>query len=190
MRGLGRGYGDHVVAERHRHRLGQEPLLEGPPLALPPGSLTDIEYRYAHDVVQTKPGFQTTLNEAYFRLRHLGCSLQETKTKFDAAVSRWNRTADLRLSFEDFHSALTGIDFASLTSPDLEPLLWDFRAFVTSLLAAWDTDGAQLEEFIASLDFALTLRGPDPVPGTEEQDRERRAEPREGQPDVQGVRPR
>lgn len=29
---------------------------------------------------------------------------------------------------------------------------------MTSLLAAWDTDEAQLEEFIANLDFALTLR--------------------------------
>lgn len=158
MRGFGRGYGDHVVAERHRHRLGKNRYWKGHHWLFPPGSLTDIEYSYAHDVVQTKPGFQTTLNEAYFRLRHLGYSLQETKTKFDAAVSRWNRTADLRLSFEDFRSALTGIDFASLPSADLEPFLWDFRAFVTSLLAAWDTDEAQLEEFIANLDFALTLR--------------------------------
>lgn len=124
----------------------------------PPGSLTDVEYLYANDVIETKPGFQTTLNEAYFRLRHLGYSQQETKTKFDRAVARWNRTADLRLTFADFHSALTSVDFASLTPADLEPYVWDFRAFVVNLLAEWDADGAFLEDFIADLDFALTLR--------------------------------
>jgi hypothetical protein len=124
----------------------------------PPGSLTEVEYPYADDVIETKPGFQTTLNEAYFRLCHLGYSHQETKTKFDAAVARWNRTADLRLSFADFRSVLTSVDFASLTPADLEPYVWDFRAFVVNLLGAWDTDEALLEDFIAGLDFALTLR--------------------------------
>jgi hypothetical protein len=124
----------------------------------PPGSLTDVEYRYADDVVETKPGFQTSLNETYIRLCHLGYSYQETKTKFDAAVARWNRTADLRLSFAEFHGALTSVDFAVLTPKDLEPFVWDFRAFVVSLLTAPHTDEALLEDFIASLDFALTLR--------------------------------
>ncbi len=103
----------------------------------PPGSLTDITYRYANDEVETKPGFQTTLNEAGFRLRHLGYSLQETETKFDAAVSRWNRTADLQLTFEDFRAALTSIDFGTLTPADLAPIIWDFRVYVRSLLSAW-----------------------------------------------------
>ncbi|RQX05612.1 HEPN/Toprim-associated domain-containing protein [Micromonospora inaquosa] len=124
----------------------------------PPGSLTDVEYLYAYDVVETKPGFQTTLDEAYFRLCHLGYSHQETRTKFDIAVARWNRTADLRLSFEDFQRALTSVDFASLTSADLAPYVWDFRAFMANLLAAWDSDEAMLEDFVAGLDFALTLR--------------------------------
>lgn len=124
----------------------------------PPGSLTDVDYLYADNLIETKPGFQTPLCEAYFRLCHLGYSRQETKTKFDTAVARWNRTADLNLSFDDFHSALTSIDFASLTPADLEPYIWDFRAFVLNLLAAWDTDDAQLEDFIHGLDFALTLR--------------------------------
>ncbi|MFI5930684.1 HEPN/Toprim-associated domain-containing protein [Actinoplanes sp. NPDC051494] len=124
----------------------------------PPGSLTDVDYRYAAGVVKTRPGFQTTLDEALFRLCHLGYSHQETKTTFDHAVARWNRTADLRLSFDDFHAALTGVDFASLTPADLAPYIWDFRAFVVSLLAAWDSDDALLEEFIANLDVTLTLR--------------------------------
>jgi HEPN/Toprim N-terminal domain 1 len=124
----------------------------------PPGSLTEVEYLYADDAIETKPGFQTTLNEAYFRLCHLGYSQQETKTKFEAAVARWNRTADLRLTFADFRRALAGVDFASLTPADLEPYVWDFRAFVVNLLAAWDTDEALLEDFIAGLDFALILR--------------------------------
>jgi hypothetical protein len=125
----------------------------------PPGSFTDVEYSYGGDVAETKPGFQTTLNEVYFRLCHLGYSLQETKTKFGVAVTRWNRTADLRLSFADFHGALTSVDFASLTPADLEPYIWDFRAFVVDLLAAWDSDDALLEDFIIeSLDFNLILR--------------------------------
>lgn len=124
----------------------------------PPGSLTDVEYRYAGEAIETKPGFQTTLGEAYFRLCHLGYSHQETRAKFDRAVTRWNRTADLRLSFADFAGALTSIDLASLTPADMEPYIWDFRAFVVDLLAEWDTDEALLEDFIAGLDFALTLR--------------------------------
>ena len=124
----------------------------------PPGSLTEVERLYVNDGGKKKSGFQTTLDQSYFRLCHLGYSYQETKTKFDTAVARWNRTADLHLSFEDFHGVLTNVDFASLTSADLEPYVWDFRAFVTSLLGAWDSDEAMLEDFIASLDFALTLR--------------------------------
>ena len=124
----------------------------------PPGSLTDIEYRYANDAVETKPGFQTTLNETGFRLRHLGYSLQETRTKFDAAVRRWNRTADLQLSFDDFRSALTSIDFGTLTPADMKTFIWDFRSYVRILLTTWDTDDAGLEDFISSLDFAVTLR--------------------------------
>lgn len=124
----------------------------------PPGSLTDIEYTYANNVIEIKPGFQATLKEVYFRLCHLGYSQQETRTKFEAALARWNRTADLRLSFADFHDALTSVDFSSLTTADMEPYFWDFRKFVGNLLAAWDTDGALLEDFISSLDFVITLR--------------------------------
>lgn len=125
----------------------------------PPGSLTDIEYLYAHAVREIKPGFQTSFSESYFRLCHLGYSHQETKTKFDGAVTRWNRTADLRLSFADFHATLTNVDFVSLTSADLKPYIWDFRMFVLDLLAPWDTEGALLEDFLLeSLDFNLTLR--------------------------------
>ncbi len=55
----------------------------------PPGSLIDdVEYRFADNVVEKKAGFQTTLNETYFRLCHLGYSLQETEAKFDDAVAR------------------------------------------------------------------------------------------------------
>jgi hypothetical protein len=124
----------------------------------PPGSLTDVEYPYGSDDITVQPAFQTTLAEAYFRLCHLGYSQQETKTKFEIAVARWNRTAELDLSYEDFRGALTSVDFSSLTSADLEPYIWDFRAFVAARLAPWNTDDAFLEDFIARLDFALTLR--------------------------------
>ena len=118
----------------------------------PQMSTTEIEYRYANDSVEFKPGFQTTVDEARFRLSHLGYSLEETRAKFDSAVSRWNRTADLRLSFGDFHRALTSIDFDTLTPAELEPFAWDFRAYVRSKLTGWDTNDAGLEDFIAALD--------------------------------------
>jgi hypothetical protein len=124
----------------------------------PQGSITNVKDVYAGDAGETKPGFQTTLNEAYFRLRHLGYSSHETKAKFEATVARWNRTADLELSFADFHDALTSIDFPSLTTADLAPYIWDFRRFVENRLSAWDTDDAQLDDFINSLDLAITLR--------------------------------
>lgn len=125
----------------------------------PPGSLLDdVEYRYADGIIKKKAGFQTTLDETYFRLCHLGYSLQETKAKFNDAVARWNRTYELRLPFSDFCDALTSVDFAALTDADLAPYIWDFRAFVLNLLAPRDTDDALLEDFYFGLDFALTLR--------------------------------
>lgn len=125
----------------------------------PPDSVTDVEYCYAGHVTEMKPGFQTTLGATYFRLCHLGYSQHETKTKFDATVARWNRTADLRLSYADFHQTLTSVEFAALTAADLQPYAWDFRQFVVGLLSAWDTDVALLEDFIfSSLDFNLILR--------------------------------
>jgi hypothetical protein len=125
----------------------------------PPGSLIDdVEYRCADNVVEKKAGFQTTLNETYFRLCHLGYSLQETEAKFDDAVARWNRTSELRLPFDDFYDAVTGIDFAALTSDDLAPYVWDFRMFVLDLLAPRVTDDLMLEDLYFGLDFALTLR--------------------------------
>ncbi|MGF4043638.1 HEPN/Toprim-associated domain-containing protein [Paenarthrobacter nitroguajacolicus] len=124
----------------------------------PPNSLTDLEYTYANGVFKTKPGFQAPLEEVYFRLCHLGYSQQEAKAKFEGAVARWNRTADLRLSFADFRDALAEIDLTSLTSADLKPYIWDFRAFLLHRLNAWDTEDALLEEFINDLDVTLTLR--------------------------------
>jgi len=124
----------------------------------PPGSLGITEYRYAGDVVELKPGFQTTLGEARFRLSHLGFSEQETRDKFDAALSRWNRTANLGLTFADFHGALTRLNFGSLTSADLEPFIWDFNKFMVDLLARWDADDARLDDFLLTLDTAVTLR--------------------------------
>jgi HEPN superfamily Toprim-like protein len=124
----------------------------------PPDSITEIDYLYADDVTETKSGFETALEKTRFRLCHLGYSLQETRTRFESAVTRWNRTADLRLSFADFHGRLTSLDFPALTSADLEPYVWDFRRLVLDLFIDWDTNNAGLEDFIFGLDFAITLR--------------------------------
>lgn len=137
---------------------GKNRYWKGHHWLFPPGSITQVEYQYAGGIVERKPGFETTLNETYFRLCHLGYSRHETETKFVAAVTRWNRTADLRLSFSDFRGALAGVDFASLTSKDLEPHVWDFDEFLLNLLAPWDTEHAFLEDFIRGLDVALILR--------------------------------
>lgn len=125
----------------------------------PPNSITDVTYRYAYDVTDIQPGLQTSLQETYIRLCHLGYSQQETKEKFEDTVARWNRTAGLRLSFEDFHDVLTSIDFASLTQEDLLPYVYDFRELLIDRLGAWDEDDARLEDFIKErLDFTLVLR--------------------------------
>lgn len=124
----------------------------------PQGSLQEIEYRHDDGDVETMPAFQTALSETLFRLQHLGYSERETEEKFHLAVQRWNRRSELRLTFADFHAALTGVDFASLTSADLEPYIWDFRDFTAGLLARWDTDEAGLNDFVRSLDFSITLR--------------------------------
>lgn len=124
----------------------------------PPDSIREIDYLYADNVTETKPGFETALQKTHFRLCHLGYSLQETKSRFESAVIRWNRTADLRLSFADFYARLTSLDFPALTTADLKPYVWDFRRFVVDLLTDWDTDDAGLEDFIFGLDFAITLR--------------------------------
>lgn len=125
----------------------------------PPGSLVEARSSYDGDPAEVRSCFQTTLGEAHFRLCHLGYSQQETRLKFETAVLRWNRTADLRLSFADFCRTLTSIDFGSLSVADLEPFVYDFRAFMVNLLAEWDTESALLEDFIFEhLDFNLTLR--------------------------------
>lgn len=124
----------------------------------PPGSLTDVDYVYADDVTVRKPGFETSLAEALFRMRHLGFSAHETRVKFDEAVTSWNRTADLQLTFDDLRSALLGIDFQSLTPDSLIPFEYDFRNLLLSLLTDFDTDEALLEDFIAGLDVPITLR--------------------------------
>lgn len=126
----------------------------------PPDSITDIDYHYADDITETKPGFQTTLGEARFRLCHLGYSLHETRTKFERAVARWNRTANLQLTFEEFRGVLANLNFVSLSETDMEPYVYDFREFLLRrLLSRWDTEDALLEDFLSEhLDFTLMLR--------------------------------
>ncbi|GAB2562390.1 HEPN/Toprim-associated domain-containing protein [Leucobacter ruminantium] len=125
----------------------------------PPNSITNAVYRYADEVTEVKPAFQVALDEARFRLCHLGYSLHETKTKFERSVARWNRTAELNLTFNEFRDTLTGLDFASLTPAGMEAYGYDFRDLVIERLAGWDADGALLEDFIKEhLDFTLLLR--------------------------------
>ncbi|WP_235564167.1 HEPN/Toprim-associated domain-containing protein [Arthrobacter sp. Soil763] len=126
----------------------------------PPGSITDVVYTYAGGVTETKPGFTTTLNDAYLRLCHLGYSQTETKDKFERVLGRWNRTSDLRLSYADFHETLVSIDFSSLTSADMEPFIWDFRRFLLKRLTERGIeDDLSLEDFILEeLDPVFTIR--------------------------------
>ena len=137
---------------------GKNEYWKGHYWLFPAGSFTQIEYIYAGDLIEIKPGLEASLSEVLFRLRNLGYSSQEARASFDEAVLRWNRTADLRLTFADFQTVLTAVDFASLTRTDLEPFLWDFRRFMVHLLAPWDTEDAGLEDFVFGLDFAITLR--------------------------------
>jgi len=124
----------------------------------PPGSLVETEYIYAGNLVERKPGFETTLGEARFRLDHLGYSTAETRKRFEFALLRWNRTADLKLSFDEFRDALLGIDFAALTDADLEPYIWDFRRFLVARLARADAEESFLEDFVIGLNVNVILR--------------------------------
>lgn len=124
----------------------------------PPGSLTEIEYRYADDVSETRPGFETTLSEAHFRLCHLGYSHHETKTKFDTAMTRWNRTSETRLPLADLGNALASVDFANLTFEDLAPHDYEFRQLIGDLLVEWETEDLDLQDFVDELSVPLILR--------------------------------
>ena len=48
---------------------------------------------------------------------------------------------------------MTNIEFATLTSDDLKPYIWDFRDFVIDRLPSTD-ESYGLEDFIYGLDFA------------------------------------
>lgn len=79
----------------------------------PPGSIKPVQYIYADNVIETKPGFQVELDAVLFRLNHLGYSMQETKSRYDGQLARWNRTQDLQLPFEEFYRRVASIRFCS-----------------------------------------------------------------------------
>lgn len=123
----------------------------------PPNSLAEIPHHYAGGFVQTKVGYATTVDEARFRMSHLGYSTDEAARRFDSAARRWNRTYELALTHEAFRGELSVLTFKDLTSSDMEPYIWDFRRYVLSILAPWDTPDAGLEDFICGLDYPLLL---------------------------------
>jgi len=124
----------------------------------PPNSLTEMEYEYAYDITEIKAGFETTMGQVRFRLRHLGYSDIETEREFTLAVARWNRTASLRLRFADYRKAIHTVDFSTLTREDIAHFEWDFRRLVLNRLNSWDTDDALLEDFIFEhLDVRLMI---------------------------------
>ncbi|GAA4695809.1 hypothetical protein APR04_002609 [Promicromonospora umidemergens] len=125
----------------------------------PPGSLTEIEYVFVDGYVERKPGFQTTLEEARFRLRHLGYSQHEAEAKFSEAVTRWNRTSDLRLSFEGFRSALTSTDLAA-PSPSAARRTADDNLWtrISRLFAPGGLGESMTDNFIRTLDIGIALR--------------------------------
>ena len=124
----------------------------------PPGSEANVPAEYVSGV-RLQPGYQATLDDVRWRLCHLGYSEAETRAKFEAYVHRWQRTVDdLQITYGEFHDALTGIDFARLTSHDLEPYRWDFRDFAIDHLATKYREHYAIEDFIYGLDFAITAR--------------------------------
>ncbi len=124
----------------------------------PPGSEANVPTEYVSGV-QLQPGYEASLADVHFRLRHLGYSSAETRAKFETYVHRWQRTdADLQITFDEFHDTMIGIEFATLTSDDLKPYIWDFRDFMIDRLATTQRDKYALEDFIYGLDFLITLR--------------------------------
>lgn len=124
----------------------------------PPGSEADVPTEYV-DGARLQPGYEASLADVHFRLCHLGYSYAEARAKFETYVHRWQRTdGDLQITFEEFHDTMTGIEFATLTSDDLKPYIWDFRNLVIDRLATMQRDKYVLEDFIYGLDFSITLR--------------------------------
>ncbi|PWN04339.1 hypothetical protein DJ010_01465 [Nocardioides silvaticus] len=124
----------------------------------PPGSEANVPTEYVSGV-RLQPGYEASLADVRFRLCHLGYSYAETRAKFETYVHRWQRTDDdLQITYDEFHDTMTGIEFATLTSDDLKPYIWDFRDFVIDRLATTQRDKYVLEDFIYGLDFSITLR--------------------------------
>lgn len=107
------------------------------------------------------PGLSASLGDAVFRMDHMGYSLAETKDRFDGALTRWNRTYDLSLSFERYFAAATSIDFASITEKDREAFEHNIDNVMLERLG-WhedDEDVFDLEDFIRErLDRHVFLR--------------------------------
>lgn len=124
----------------------------------PPGSEANVPTEYVSGV-RLQPGYEASLADVRFRLCHLGYSYAETRAKFETYVHRWQRTdGDLKITYDEFHDTMTGIEFATLTSDDLKPYIWDFRDFVIDRLATTDDDKYVLEDFFYGMDFPITLR--------------------------------
>ncbi|CCE76267.1 HEPN/Toprim-associated domain-containing protein [Clavibacter nebraskensis] len=125
----------------------------------PPTSLTDIPYLYADNEVEWHPGFETSLDQARFRLCQLGYSLEEAKSKFQTTVSHWSRRSYFELSFDAFREALSEFNFHD--RPEVEPGLGpsSFKSELAEALAACSPDdGCQMEDFVYELDFSIILR--------------------------------
>ncbi|MFE6649266.1 HEPN/Toprim-associated domain-containing protein [Nocardioides sp. NPDC057772] len=124
----------------------------------PPGSEANVPTEYVSGF-RLQPGYEASLADVRFRLCHLGYSAAESRAKFETYLNRWQRTDDdLKITYDEFHDTITGIEFARLTSDDLKPYIWDFRDFVIARLASSDDEIYGLEDFIYGLDFAITLR--------------------------------
>ena len=113
----------------------------------PPGSDRDVQYFYADDVIEVRPGLSTTLENVRFRLDHLGYSLSETRDRYNTELDRWNRTYSLRLPFERFLAGVTSIDFGRMTQGDQRDFEYDFAGLLLRNFEATDPQDDDWENF-------------------------------------------
>ncbi len=104
----------------------------------PPGSVRDVPYIYAENLIETKSGLSAPLKEVLFRMDHLGYSLDETRDRYNDELERWNRTYALRLPFEHFLSAVTSIDFSKITQDDQKSYEYELSTLLLQILESTD----------------------------------------------------
>lgn len=123
----------------------------------PPNSEQQHPYVYACDTenerqsenepprtwIARHPALVAPLEQVRRRMNLMGYSLNETRSAYDAILGRWNRTHDLRLSFDHYLDVVTRVDFTTITEQDQFDFGYDIR---NHLLRLFEVSAPQNED--------------------------------------------